>query len=519
MENGDLQISGRIFTGRRYVESVVVKKGMIVFSGSRGEAEARWRCDASIDHGNRLVLPGLIDSHMHLSLTGINLQSVSLKGSGSIEEMIRRVTPVVERNGFAVATGWDQEMFDERRYPAAEDLDNVSNDKPMILYRFCTHVAVVNSRVLHLTGVGKDTPDPPGGIIGRDVDGNPDGLFFDTAIEKYIYPIEAELTRSMLEDAIRCAIDHAVSRGLTTLMPVNVDIDELNAIEHVQSSSGLKCRLRLFLSADAFEHMENGALSGTNGDAMRICGLKLFADGAFGTRTALLSAPYADMETRGLALMRQDEMERLMEEAARKGMIVAVHAIGDRAVLNVLEAASKLKLTSPQIRIEHAALTPEAVIGKLSEIRPTLVVQPHFLVGDWWLPRRLGDRSRDCYLFRTYRGLGLMVAGSSDSPVEPLDPWTGILSAIDRGRHSGSEMADMTAGEELDPEDAVGLYTAAAGIASDEAGRLGMLEEGSLADAVFMGNVELDERTAASPEVLATMVGGSIVYRSEHFQS
>lgn len=518
MEKGDLLICGRIFTGGRYVEAVVASDGFVVFSGSREDAEAQWNCDTVINHGGRLVLPGLIDSHMHLSHTGINLLSADLKGSTSIAEMTGRVKGIVERNGFAVATGWDQEMFEDGRYPAASDLDRISTERPMILYRFCSHVVVVNSTVLSLTGVGEDTPDPPGGIVGRDDSGRPNGLFFDTAIEKYIHPVEAELTDSILDEAVQVGLDHAVSLGLTTLMPVNVDTDELNAIGRIRLSGNLKCRLRIFLSADAFRHTDDMEEHSRGDELMRISGLKLFADGAFGTRTALLAERYEDMDTNGLALMPLDEMERLMRMASEKGLIVAVHAIGDRAVENVLDAASGLNLTSPWIRVEHAALTPEAVRKKLSEVRPTVVVQPHFLVGDWWLPKRLGLRCRYCYLFRTFTEMGLNVAGSSDSPVEPLDPWTGILCAMDRGRHSGSEVAEITAGEALGAEEALRMYTVNGGRASGEGGKLGMLEVGSFADAVFLGNSELNERTAASPQVLATMVGGTIVYRSGQFE-
>lgn len=517
MLNGDLLITGSVFTGRRYVGAIVAREGKIVFSGSRKDAEEHWDCEARIDHGDGLVLPGLIDSHMHLSHTGISLLSADLKGSASIGEMTGRVRQIVETQGFAVATGWDQEMFMEKRYPVAADLDSISPDRPMILYRFCTHVAVVNSKVLQLTGVGSSTPDPPGGIVGRDQNGIPNGLFFDTAIEKYIYPIEGELTKSMLSESLRVAMDHAVSLGLTTLMPVNVDMDELNELLHLKSAAGLKCRLRIFLSADAFKRTGDRAYR-SDDDMLKVCGIKLFADGAFGTRTALLSEPYDDMDTRGLALMEQSEMEGLMRKASAKGLIVAVHAIGDRAVENALLAASGLKLTSPWIRVEHAALTPEGVRKKLSEVKPTMVVQPHFLVGDWWLPKRLGRRCSDCYLFRTFTEMGLAVAGSSDSPVEPLNPWSGILSAIDRGRHSGTEMAGITAHEALLPEDALRMYTVNGGQASGEAGKLGMLEVGSFADAVFLGEREFNEVTAASPKLLATMVGGRIVYSSDQFK-
>lgn len=512
MRKGDLLVIGRIYTGRRYVGCVVVKNGLIEFCGSREAAEKEWECERRIECDG-VVIPGLIDSHMHLAATGQHMMGVDLRGCRSIAEMTDRASALVGEQGSAVAGGWDQELFSEGRYPTAADLDRISPDRPVILYRSCSHAAVVNTHVLKLAGVSAETPDPPGGIIGRDRNGVPDGMFFDSAIEKHLRPLENTLTSSTLEKAVEKAAAYAVGRGLTTLVAMNADADEVEAIRKAVERGGVKCRVRIFLSRDAFDGLQNIGSFGDEAVA-RIAGLKLFADGAFGGHTALLSERYSDADTCGLSLMPGEEMEKYMREAAPKGLIVAVHAIGDRAAEVALSAASRAGLTAPKVRLEHAALTPENVLLLLSKVRPALAVQPHFVVSDWWLGKRLGERCRSCYLFSTYMSMGLIVAGSSDSPVEPLDPWTGILAAMDRGAHSSVEMAEITASEALDVHEALSMYTVNGGYAVGEGERLGSLERGAHADAVFLENRELDMATAEKPAILATMVGGNIVYSS-----
>lgn len=512
MKKADLLVSGDIFTGTRTVGAIVVDGGRVVYAGTLESAERVWSCDRRIDYPDGLVMPGLADAHMHLASTGLNMLSADLKGSRSIAEMLQRVKPLVDRDGFAVASGWDQESFEEGRYPAKEDLDSISTEVPIILYRFCFHAAVVNSFVLKAAGITGDTADPPGGIIGRDRDGKPDGMLFDEAIALYIQHMDSELTRSLLPSAVRAASSHAASLGLTTLMTMNADADELDAIRQVLEAGELKCRVRAFLSREALHSLDSPG-SGFDGEMVRVSGLKLFADGAFGGRTALLSEPYSDAGTCGLQLLSDEELKGAMKEGMEKGLIVAVHAIGDMGVEKALDAAEELSLSGPGLRIEHVALTPPGVLEKLRRVKPVLVVQPHFIVGDWWITKRLGERSSSCYMFRTFLGMGLEVAGSSDSPVETLDPWEGILAAVDRGKSAGVELASLTASESLSFMEALHMYTGAAGRACGENGVIGSLEEGAYADAVFTGihvlGAELQRHVAA------TMVAGRLVHIAE----
>ena len=509
-----LIINANLYTGTRFAEAVLIRNGIVECAGDNTTILRAAGDDAGIirlDAGGSLVLPGLTDAHMHLVETGTELLMGQLRNFRSIREMVEGMRERCAGLPFLISGGWDEENFTEHRLPDRHDLDMISSDRPVMLFRFCHHVVSVNSFVIEKCGL-EHAKDIPGGIIRRDGSGSPTGILLDRAIE-YVGELRKELLSTIAEDAVIKATDYALSRGLTTLMPLDSDSVELNTCRNLAARNELKCRLRLFLSEVDFSALRSEDITNGMDSMLRVCGVKLFADGSFGGRTALLSAPYEDDDTTGLRLTGEKEIVRLMHLAMERGMMVAAHAIGDRAIEEVLIAARKAGITGKKLRLEHAALTPPHVLQLIGSLRPAVVVQPHFLVGDWWLPARLGERCSDCYLFHTFVEMGLNPVGSSDSPVEPLDPWTGMLCAVDRGKHAGVKIAEMTAGEAVDAETAVRMYTAWSGAASGEQGIIGMLEPGSYGDVVIMDEKSI-EAAIRRPAVLLTAVAGHIVYRS-----
>jgi predicted amidohydrolase YtcJ len=505
--------NGRIFTGRRFVESILISGGRVVYAGSSREAAEKSAGQGieSLDAEGRIVLPGLVDSHMHLLETGIEMKMGTLKGYASIESMVSDLRDKCRKMPFLISGGWDEENFREHRLPERKDLDRISTDSPVMLFRFCHHVVSVNSFVIEKLGL-EDAEDVEGGIVGRDASGRLNGILIDRAID-YVHDYSSELQQAIAADAMCLAADYAISRGITTLMPLACDALEFQRCAELVVSKRIKCRLRLFLSKDTFsDYLVSGTIP--ENDMFRVAGIKLFADGSFGGRTALLSEPYEDSRTCGLSLMDIDELTEELRKAAAAGKMAAVHAIGDKAIANVLEAASNAQIRSDRLRIEHLALTPPEIVKRLSELRPLLVVQPHFLVGDWWLPARLGERAKHCYLFRTFVDMGLEPVGSSDSPVEPLDPWTGILSATDRGNHAGVEMSAITSSEAVTTIDAIKMYTAWSGKASNEAGMIGSLEAGGYGDFIMMEEKDLDA-TLRNSRVLRSYVGGRLIFAAD----
>ncbi len=514
-DDGNLLIyNAHLFTGIRHTEAVLIRNGIVECAGdnlSVLRAAAQDDRIRRIDAEGRLVLPGMVDAHMHLVETGVEMMMGQVRGYASIRKMVDDMRKRCLGIPFLISGGWDEENFVEHRLPDRYDLDMISADKPVMLFRFCHHVVSVNSFVIEKCGLER-APDIPGGITKRDESGSVTGVLIDRAMDN-IAELRRELISSVAGDAVRVAVEYALSRGLTTLMPLDADSVEFETCMNMASGRELKCRLRMFLTAQYFATLGESGYAGNHDDMFHLCGVKLFADGSFGGRTAHLSAPYEDDPTSGLCLMDEEELVKHMTMARERGMMVAAHAIGDRAIESVLAAAEKTGLEGQNLRLEHVAFTPPGVIQKIGSFRPTVVVQPHFLVGDWWLPDRLGKRCSDCYLFRTFTSMGLRPVGSSDSPVEPLDPWTGIITAVDRGKHAGVRIADLTAGEALDPETAVLMYTAWAGAASGEEHKLGMLEPGSYGDAVMMAEKSI-ESAMSHPAVLMTVVAGRVRYKS-----
>jgi predicted amidohydrolase YtcJ len=481
--------NGRIFTGRRIVEAVAAEDGRVVAAGTRRSVlRSSAKGVARIDLGGRLAVPGLTDAHLHLTETARDFVSLDLTGCASIAEMGRRVRAWSEHHpdGPVVGSGWDQDRLRERRYPTSRDLGRWVGDRPVVLQRVCRHAAVVSESVLAELGVDGDTPDPAGGRIGRTADGRPNGLLFDNALR----PLRRWGERAFAQTRLGLSelLDRAVSVGLTTLAPVSASPQEVETLGRLARRRPLPVRLAFYLRADArSEFARLRALATT--PSTRLAGLKVVGDGAFGPRTAWLGRPYADRPGEsGFPLLSEAELTEIATDAEALRAGLAVHAIGDRAVVAALAVFARVRPTI-RPRVEHVSLTPPPVLARLDAVRPHLVVQPRFVPSDRWIVERLGKRrARWTYPFRSFLLHGHAPAGSSDSPVEPLDPWTGISAAV--------ALRPGGAPESLDPPSAVRMYAGNAGPVVGWPG-LGSLELGGVADVVECDGVDLAAVAAA----------------------
>jgi len=510
-----LWLEGRIFTGNRWCEALIVEDGRVVFAGSAAEARRR-RPAGTETHRlrGRIVLPGLVDAHLHLAdLTRVR-EGLDLAGAASLAELGERLRRWADRTprGGLVGRGWDPERFSERRWPTVRDVDAVVADRPVILYHTSGHAALANSAALESAGIGAGTPDPKDGRIGRDADGEPNGLLFEGAMRS-VGAIVAE-SSPLTPDGLVRTLRHAASFGLTTVATMNTSLEELGALRAATASRAPMVRVRSYLRISALERAYASPKGDPTRDPLRVIGLKAYTDGAFGPRTAWLSRPYADAPSEsGLALGTEESLREPLDLGADRDLGPALHAIGDRALeraLRLLDGRSGR--TSAPPRVEHAALTPPGVWPTLDRVRPVLVVQPGFLWSDWWLGDRLGgERARWAYAFRTLEDRGHLLAGSSDAPYDPLDPWRGIRAAVDRVDPSGRS-ANPAREEALGPEEAVGLYTRNGGRALGEP-EIGTLEEGAPGDLVILRAT--DRRsfvTEGAAGVLETWMGGRRVH-------
>ena len=502
-------VNGRVFTGTGFAEGFLVEGGEVRVVGPDDTVRrAKGTGSEVVDLRGRLVLPGLIDLHMHLTDTLLEREGVDLRGAVSREEFAerirRRLTP--GSSDPLVGVGWDSSLWSDGRDPTRDDLDRISAEQPLICFQVSMHAAALNSRALAEVGVDETVADPPGGRFGRDTAGRLNGLLYDSAMARIATsPASRSWVRTSLP-GYRRLLESAAALGLTTLCPVLATPEEIEVVAAL-SENGLPVRVRFYLDLRSLGRY--GSLPRPRPDGgWRVAGVKAITDGAFGTRTAWLSEPYADApENSGYPIWDDEELQQALREAKARDLSPALHAIGDRALARVLSMLAKVE-TAGTPRVEHASLTLPALWPALEELRPHLVVQPHFVETDRWVVERLGpERARWTYAFRTLTDHGFRLGGASDSPVEPLDPWTGLRAAVFRAPRS--EFGRFTASERLAPIEAFQLYTRNAGPILREAG-LGILSAGSPADFVVTSVPSLDAALASDrPPVVETWVGGN----------
>ncbi len=496
-------IGGRIRSGRREAEALLIEDGRVSVVGSREEVlRARPTGAVTRDLVGRTAIPGLIDPHVHVLGLVLGRVGADLSGAATLADLLERLRPGLSTpgDGPLLGRGWDQERFPGGRYPTAADLDPLTRDRPVILYRHCHHAAVVNSAGLTALGIDRRSPDPPGGRIGRTADGTPNGLLFDNALA----PLWALAVPAVAREdgTLGRILTEATGLGLTAIGAMSCGPEDLDALDRQGRSGTTMPRVRAYLR---WEHLPRlGQYRGWgDGDRRRLAGVKVVADGSFGARTAWLSEPYADApgET-GLSLADDDALDEVLETTRRAALTPAVHAIGDRALTSVLRALGRVPQPR-RPRVEHAALTPPSLVEELKRIDPIVVVQPRFAESDTWLAARLGpERARWTYAFRTLRDRGITLAGSSDAPIEPLDPWTGMRAAV------GAPVRE----ERLAEDEAMELYTVPAAEALGLDGG-GVLLPGAPADLVILSTSDVPAAIRLGSEAVdETWIGGRPVY-------
>ncbi len=492
---------GRVFTGRRYADALLIEAGRVVAVGTDAEVARQAPTGAERrEIPGRLIVPGLVDAHLHLAEIVRQRHGPAIADAGSFRDVAGRVAAwaAVHPGGPVVGRGWDPERWSDRRWPDRRVLDASTGDRPTILYHASGHAALANTAALREAGIDPDRPAPDDPAFGRAADGRPDGLLFEDAM-RAVGPV-AEAAGAIDGPSLARVLSELVGRGITAVGTMATSAAELAALAELDADGRLPIEVRAYVRlGDAPRHrVSEGAPASRR---LRVTGVKAFLDGAFGPRTAWLGAPYADApSTSGLAIGSEEELGTVLGAAAERGLAPAVHAIGDRAVDRALRLLAPLVGRTPApVRIEHVGLTPPELLPALARVRPALVVQPGFVASDGWLSERLGrERSGEAYRFRTFRSLGLVVAGSSDAPFDPVDPWRGIRAAV-RRRGEDGRSANPDPAESLPVEEALGLYTTGAAEALGMADR-GRLEPGAPADLVVLSVARLGSVLDAAPD-------------------
>jgi len=440
------------------VEALVVAPGKgVVCEGSEYKCRSL-HPSRILDLDGRIVVPGLRDAHTHLMSTALSYRILDLRRVSSVEELkeaVRRAALEVGPGGWVVGRGWDQDKMVERRYPTRYDLDEAAPKNPVLLVRVCGHAAVANTKALEKLGLLDREPAELQGLVVRE-DGKPIGLLVEDAVSWAMEKIPRP-GKATLKELLRKVIAEYLRYGVTAIHSMSVDVEELSIIRELELDGELKLKYKAYVRPDLLWSIP---------EELRhlVRGVKVFADGSFGARTAALREHYSDFPSSGTLLIRAEEIAELARAAGSQGLELAVHAIGDRAVEEVLRAAA---MSHGRIRVEHASLTPPDLLDLFSQLRPDVTVQPHFIISDTWIVDRLGERTRWVYAFKSLAKTGSTLMGSSDSPVEPLNPWLGVYAAVHRGEPEGLPIAKYTDGEKLSLREAVSLYAQPASYPED----------------------------------------------------
>jgi predicted amidohydrolase YtcJ len=503
---------------------VIDADGRIVQVLHRGEPRPG-KVDFFVDGHGRTLMPGLIDSHAHVMEVGFAALTLDLSETRSIAEALARITAYAAAHPdrpWILGRGWNQELWAERRYPTAAELDAAVPGRPVWLMRVDGHAGWANSRAIALAEVTATTRDPAGGRIERTATGNrPAGVFIDTAttlIDHAVPPPRPE-DRDL---ALALAQDELLRRGVTAVADMGTSIADWQSFRRAGDAGTL--RVRIMAYAAGTEAME---LIGGPGpspwlyqDRLRLNGVKLYADGALGSRGASLKAPYADAPgTTGLRITGDTQLKNLMSRAALDHFQVAVHAIGDAANASVLSAIDDLSQTytdDRRWRIEHAQIVDPADIPRFGQHGVIASMQPVHQTSDRLMAEaRLGPaRLAGAYAWRSIRASGATLAFGSDAPVELPDPFAGLAAAITRAGPDGQPLGGWQPQEAVTREVALAAYTVNGAYAGFAEGRFGRLVVGERADFLLVDRDPLLTPPAElrQTQVLQAWVNGRIVW-------
>ncbi len=511
-------------------QALLVDQGKVVATGSHAELASRAGDAKVVDGRGHTLLPGLIDAHGHVLELGYARNSVDLAGTKSLDEALAKVkayTAAHPEAKWILGSGWNQEIWKLGRFPTAKELDTAVADRPVWLSRVDGHAGWANSAAIKLAGIGQASQDPSGGRIERDASGNPAGVFVDGAnalIDAKVPPPTPQQKAAALDTALA----EMASVGLTGVADAGIDLANYRLYRRYADEHKLTARIYAMIrgtGGDFDTISKDGPLVGYGNDFLTVRAVKLFADGALGSRGAAMLAPYSDdPHNRGLLFLQPAELTAEIGKALGRGYQVAVHAIGDHANREVLDSYAAAYKAHPngialRNRIEHAQIVSLGDIPRFVPLKLIASMQPTHATSDMNMAEdRIGhQRIKGAYAWQRFLQQGTIVAGGSDFPVESPNPFYGLYSAITREDHQGQPPGGWYPDQDMTPTEALRAFTLDAAYAEHAEKTLGTLEPGKWADFILIDHDIFKDPASRiwSTKVLQTWVGGRQVYAAQ----
>jgi predicted amidohydrolase YtcJ len=525
---------GRVWTGdgaQPRTEAVACRGGALLAVGGR-EDVMRYKGPKTsiIERTTAFAMPGLIDAHGHIESLGASLEQVDLRGVRSLEEVARRVKTRMDAlpsGAWVSGANWDQSLWPGGVFPTAAVLDAVAPDQPVWLTRVDGHAGWANSDAMRRAGINKETKAPSDGQIVRDKDGLPTGVFIDGAMG-LVGKVVPRASRSDIKRRILAAQKLILAQGLTGVHDAGISPSEADVYRDLDHAGELRLRIYAMASPPGgreVEFVSRPPVTASSGARFELRAIKLFIDGAMGSRGALLFEPYHDdPSSKGLLLIEPKLLEATTTAALKSGWQVATHAIGDRGNALVLDAyAAALKAVpqarDPRLRIEHAQVVRREDVPRFAALGVIASMQPSHASDDMrWADARLGpNRVHGAYAWRWFMDEKVKLAYGSDFPVEVVNPFWGLYAAVTRQDANAKPEGGWHPDQRISIEDALRGFTAGSAYAGFAEDRLGILKPGMQADLTVVDTDPFRSSPAAilKSRVLITVIAGRVAFEHD----
>lgn len=525
-------LHGRIYTNdpeQPWAEAMAMRDGKIRCVGKLDyvlvECGGNDPSSEVIQLRGKFLMPGFNDAHVHLGGAGADLLSVRLNGVTSIEELQKRVADAVahrKEGEWVTGSGWDHTLWPDRKFPTKEQLDAVSPKNPVFLTHISGHVAVANSLALQHGEIKDDTPNPPGGLIERDTDGEATGMLEEDSAMTLVSARIPDLSANQRRRGIEMALADAAKNGVTSVQDFS-DWNDFLVFQQLKEEGKLTVRITEWLPfLDSLDDLQNRrAQGGTSDPWLKTGALKGFIDGALGSRTAALLAPYSDdPSTSGILTADPIKFRAMAIERDKAGFQINFHAIGDRAnriALDIFEAVAKANgPRDRRDRIEHAQVLSPDDLPRFAMLHVIASMQPSHETTDMrWASTRIGpDRAKGAYAWSSLLKSGARLAFGTDYDVEPISPMRGLYACVTREYPEGGPEGGWQAQEKISLEDCIRAYTSGSAYAQFETGKKGELKPGEYADFIILSDdlTKLPPKQYTKTAVLRTVVGGRTVF-------